>query len=49
MIDITVTVNGVETTDFTYSSAGNTVTINSPPIGEGDVVEVTYNPPGECN
>ncbi len=46
---ITVTVNGVETEDFSYSNAGNTVTIDSPPIGEGDVVEITYNPPGECN
>lgn len=46
---ITVEVNGVETSDFSYSGAGNTVTVNSPPVGEGDVVEITYNPAGTCN
>ena len=46
---ITVAVNGVATTDFSYSAAGNTVTINSPPVGQGDVVEITYFPAGECN
>ncbi len=46
---VTVTVNGTQTTDFTYSGAGNTVTINSPPVGEGDIVEVTYHPAAECN
>ncbi|MEZ4238252.1 MAG: choice-of-anchor D domain-containing protein [Myxococcota bacterium] len=45
---IVVTVNGVPTTDFTYSAAGNSVTVNNPPIGDGDVVEVTYNVAGEC-
>jgi hypothetical protein len=45
---ITVEVNGVETTDFSYSGAGNTVTINSPPVGEGDVVDITYFPAGDC-
>lgn len=45
---IVVTVNGAPTTDFTYSSAGNSVTVNSPPIGEGDVVEISYGVLGEC-
>lgn len=46
---ITVTVNGVETTDFDYEASGSTVTVNSPPIGENDVVEITYAEPAECN
>jgi hypothetical protein len=45
---IVVTVNGVPTTDFSYSGAGNSVTIEDPPIGEGDVVEITYNLAAEC-
>ena len=43
-----VTVNGVPTTDFDYSAAGNSVTILSPAVGEGDVVEITYQVSGEC-
>jgi hypothetical protein len=46
---IVVTVNGVETTDFTYTDAGNSVTINSPPVGEGDLVEITYAVAAECD
>ena len=46
---ITVTVNGVPTTDFDYEAAGSTVTINSPPVGEYDVVEITYAEPATCN
>ncbi len=46
---ITVTVNGVETTDFDYEAAGSTVTVNSPPIGESDIVEITYAEPASCN
>lgn len=45
---IVVTINGVPTTDFEYSSAGNSVTILSPAVGEGDVVEITYQQTGEC-
>ena len=46
---IIVTVNGTETTDFDYTDAGNSVTINSPPVGEGDVVEITYAVAAECD
>ena len=45
---IEVRVNGVPTTDFIYNPASWTVTVNSPAIGEGDVVEITYNPSSEC-
>ena len=45
---IEVTVNGVPTTDFVYNPASWTVTVNSPAIGEGDVVEITYNPSTDC-
>jgi hypothetical protein len=46
---ITVTVNGVATTDFDYEPSGSTVTVNSPPIGDGDIVEITYAEPASCN
>jgi hypothetical protein len=46
---IMVKVNGTPTTDFSYVDAGYTVTINSPAIGEGDVVDITYNAAGTCN
>jgi len=46
---IEVTVNGKPTTDFDYEPAGSTVTINSPAIGEKDVVEITYAVPGNCD
>jgi hypothetical protein len=45
---IVVTVNGTPTTDFDYAAAGNSVTITSPPIGEGDLVEITYAVAAEC-
>jgi hypothetical protein len=45
---IVVTVNGVPTTDFSYSPTGNSVTINDPPIDDGDLVEITYTVAGEC-
>lgn len=44
---VEVTVNGNRTNDF--SVTGNDVTINSPPVGEGDVVEITYGVLAECN
>lgn len=47
---IVVTVNGTPTTDFTYTSGseGGSVTINSPPVGEGDLVEVSYDVLADC-
>lgn len=44
-----VKVNGVPTTDWTYSEDTQTVTVNSPPIGENDVVDIEYNIMAECN
>ncbi len=44
-----VSVNGVPTTDWSYSADSWTVTVNSPPIGENDVVDVTYNILAECD
>lgn len=46
---IEVLVNGVPASDWEYNAAHNSVTINSPPIGEGDLVEVNYGVAGECN
>ena len=46
---VSVSINGVATTDFTYTAAGNTVTINSPPVGQGDLVEITYFPAATCS
>jgi hypothetical protein len=46
---IVVYVNGVATTDFTYSASSNSVTVNSPPIGEYDVVDIDYSVPATCN
>ena len=46
---IVVIVNGVETTDWTYDPASNSVTVNDPPLGEGDVVDIAYNVLAECN
>lgn len=43
---VVVTVNGTPTTDFTVS--GDSVTINSPPVGEGDLVEISYGVLLEC-
>jgi hypothetical protein len=45
---LVVTVNGVPTTDFVYNPASWTVTVNSPAIGEGDVVEISYSPSSDC-
>lgn len=44
---VVVTVNGNRTNDI--SVTGSNVTINSPPVGEGDVVEITYGVLAECN
>jgi len=46
---VVVYVNGVPTTDWTYSSANNSVTVNNPPIGEFDVVDIDYSVPATCN
>jgi len=46
---IEVTINGTPTTDFDYEPNGSTVTINSPAVGEKDVVEITYAIPATCN
>lgn len=45
---IEVTVNGVPTTGFTYGDVTQTITVTDPPIGEGDVVEVTYAVQAAC-
>lgn len=45
---LVVTVNGVPTTDFTYNPATNSITINDPPVGEGDVVDISYGVLSEC-
>lgn len=44
---VVVTVNGTPTSDISVN--GDSVTINSPPVGEGDVVEITYAVLAECN
>ncbi|MCB9688282.1 MAG: choice-of-anchor D domain-containing protein [Alphaproteobacteria bacterium] len=44
---VVVTVNGTPTTDFTVT--GGNVTINNPPVGEGDEVTITYGVLAECN
>jgi len=46
---IVVTVNGTPTTSWTYTATGNTVSVTDPPIGDGDVVEITYNVEGTCH
>jgi len=46
---IEVTVNGTPTTDFDYEAAGSTVTVNSPAVGEKDIVEITYAVPDSCD
>ncbi len=45
---IVVTVNGTPTYDFIYDPLAQSVTIQSPTIGEGDTVDVTYNIPATC-
>lgn len=44
-----VLVNGVPTTDFDYVEGTQSLTIHSPPIGDGDSVEVNYNIVSTCN
>jgi hypothetical protein len=44
-----VLVNGVPAIDWEFSNPTNSVTINEPPIGEGDVVDVTYGIFADCN
>jgi len=46
---IVVTVNGTETTDFTYEPNSGTVNVNSPTVGDGDEVVVDYQVADECN
>jgi len=46
---IVVTVNGTETTDITYEPSSNTVTVNDPPVGDGDEVVIDYQVADECN
>ncbi len=43
---VEVVVNGVETTDFVVT--GTAVTILNPPVGPGDVVDITYNALADC-
>lgn len=45
---VEVYVNDELTTDITYGFDTNSVTVHSPPIGEGDVVRVTYILGEEC-
>ena len=45
---LTVLVNGVEAIDWVFSDATNSVTINEPLIGEGDIVEIGYGVHAEC-
>lgn len=45
---VVVKVNGVVTTDITVVGSSS-VTVNSPPIGEDDVVEITYAVLAECD
>lgn len=44
---VVVTVNGAPTTDITVT--GKDVTVNNPPVGEGDEVTITYGVLAECN
>ena len=46
---IEVRVNGIPTTDFVYDGIENAVTINSPAIGEGDIVDVDYAIAADCS
>ncbi|MEO0601984.1 MAG: hypothetical protein AAF211_11150, partial [Myxococcota bacterium] len=45
---VEVTINGQPTTDFVYSPVGFSVTVLSPPVADGDVVEITYALLAEC-
>ena len=46
---VVVEVNGTATYDYTYDPAAQAVTINTPTIGEKDVVEISYSVPATCN
>ncbi len=45
---IRVVVNGTSTTGFTFGEATNSVTVESPEIVEGDIVEITYAVAADC-
>jgi len=45
---IEVFVNNTLTTDWTYSAINNSVQIDNPPIGEGDLVDITYSEAAVC-
>lgn len=45
---LTVYVNDVETSDFTYGIVTNSVTVHSPAVGEGDMVRVAYFVGEDC-
>ena len=43
---VTVIVNGVATSDFVVT--GTAVTIMDPPVGPGDIVEISYSALADC-
>jgi hypothetical protein len=45
---IEVSINGTVTTDWDYTASSHSVTINDPPVGEGDLVEISYSPLAVC-
>ncbi len=45
---IEVQVNGVVTTDWVYTAGTNSIEVLNPPIGEGDIVDVTYSEAADC-
>ncbi len=45
---IEVQVNGVVTADWTYTAGTNSVVIGTPPVGIGDIVDVTYAETAVC-
>ena len=45
---IVVVVGGVVATDWTYDPSTNSLTIHSPAVEEGDVVDIAYNVLAEC-
>ncbi len=46
---IEVEVNGIVTTDWTYNEFTQSITINDPPVGKGDVVDVSYGVAAVCD
>jgi len=46
---MTVTVNGIQTTDFGYDSASNSVTVESPEVADGDEVVIDYGVLATCD